>query len=289
MSAPDLTQKVIGFRRWRIDEKGDLRPVGWFGDGDDPAWSLGDERAVCRAEAFGQRNPFLIGLTGCTCPLCRPDLHAAPATAEAKHQAPHSGCQCGLYALHALPAGWDSFDPDTPIVPGAVAVWGKLEVHADGFRAERARPVVLARSDEFSVKVNRWIETAARRRGIEVVDLSELHEYAAEFGAAVPEDMRPEKGPGPYEMILQAQLQSLSTSPRGGATRSSTASPFRLTASPLWTPESRPPRPSKIPLAVWSANAVMDSVFIATGNPYVIPILLLALVMVALNVRKLRR
>src|SRR4051812_30981827 len=66
------------------------------------------------------------------------DLHAACRTTR-EHQAPEPGCACGAYGLHQVPA----------VIPagmalGAIVAWGRLEVHAHGFRAEHVRPIALA-------------------------------------------------------------------------------------------------------------------------------------------------
>jgi len=56
---------------------------------------------------------------------------------DSRHPAPTADCGCGLYALHpwAMECHGD--------VLGVVEAWGRVEVHADGFRAEHARPVAL--------------------------------------------------------------------------------------------------------------------------------------------------
>lgn len=69
-------------------------------------------------------------------------------TAACSHGEPHDppapGCGCGLYGIHPHRAGaWLDGD-DGGEVLGIVAGWGRVEVHADGFRAERGRPVALA-------------------------------------------------------------------------------------------------------------------------------------------------
>jgi len=67
--------------------------------------------------------------------------------------APAIGCTCGLYAHHPWARdAWQDFDLLSGSGPnsqrddwilGVVEAWGHLEVHADGFRAQRARPVLL--------------------------------------------------------------------------------------------------------------------------------------------------
>src|SRR5262245_58894281 len=71
------------------------------------------------------------------------------------HRAPQAGCTCGLYALHpgplrarALCAELIRADPaalgtpgfvESVGVVGVVEAAGRIEVHREGFRAERAR------------------------------------------------------------------------------------------------------------------------------------------------------
>ncbi len=70
-----------------------------------------------------------------------------PTTAHclrACHPAPDPKCGCGLYALHPYayrrPA---RHGPAVRAVTGIVEAWGRIEVHGRGFRAQRARPLVL--------------------------------------------------------------------------------------------------------------------------------------------------
>jgi hypothetical protein len=78
--------------------------------------------------ALGGEEEWPVGVCAAR---CREDAHHTP---------PVSGCGCGIYAVH---------DPAACIergtVVGAILAWGRLEVHHEGFRAEYARPVALAR------------------------------------------------------------------------------------------------------------------------------------------------
>jgi hypothetical protein len=109
LSAPDLVRPLIGFRQWRLHD-GALYSI-WT---DDP-WRGGLLRARCR----GSFN-------------CYAGMRAAP----------DPDCTCGVYAWHRqVPLG---ASPTRDLVAGAVALWGALEIHAAGMRAEFARIVTLA-------------------------------------------------------------------------------------------------------------------------------------------------
>ncbi len=67
-----------------------------------------------------------------------------------KAEAPAIDCTCGLYAHHPWARNaWEDYDllrgcrPGDDWILGVVEAWGHLEVHGDGFRAQRARPVLL--------------------------------------------------------------------------------------------------------------------------------------------------
>jgi hypothetical protein len=59
-----------------------------------------------------------------------PDGHAAPAP----------GCQCGLHAWHPRRPWARRIMSTRQEVPGVVEATGEIEVHGDGFRAQRGRP-----------------------------------------------------------------------------------------------------------------------------------------------------
>lgn len=60
---------------------------------------------------------------------------------------PAANCTCGLYALHPSVGGRSSFlhlAISDLRVTGIVEAWGQVHIHAEGFRAQYARPVALA-------------------------------------------------------------------------------------------------------------------------------------------------
>lgn len=183
MSTPDLTRKVIGFRSWRLTG-GELRPQNDAFS----AWKVGANRARCEKDAYPQAG--LIALL-----RYADDTIEAPEPPPSDHDAPHAGCDCGYYAWHSLERVI-GLGPCDGFIHGAVAAWGRMEVHADGFRAEYAQPVVFGYSDTYTVRSFRAAEDFAREHGVRLVPLDELPEFASVFGAPVPENLRPEKKAG---------------------------------------------------------------------------------------------
>jgi hypothetical protein len=110
MSGPPVYPEcVIGYRSWYAGSDAGLWPAGWV-----PAAS--SARSVHR--------PWQAGPNTAACPL-------------ADHAAPDQHCTCGLYAGFDVPA------PAHGFVVGAVAAWGLVQVHRDGFRAEHAQITAL--------------------------------------------------------------------------------------------------------------------------------------------------
>jgi hypothetical protein len=60
-----------------------------------------------------------------------------------EHTAPAPGCNCGIHALHPTRAAARRVLALRGAIPGIVETQGAVELHADGFRAERARPYAL--------------------------------------------------------------------------------------------------------------------------------------------------
>lgn len=59
------------------------------------------------------------------------------------HAAPAPGCECGIHAWHPSRRSARRVLAIRREVPGVVEARGAIEVHRDGFRAERARPFAL--------------------------------------------------------------------------------------------------------------------------------------------------
>jgi len=161
--APDLVEPVVGFRAWRVVGDRLLSPYipcRWDG----PLM-----HAVCypanRAVKFGR------------------------GWLEAPHDSPHHDCQCGVYAYHrpgvrTYFGAWDS-------LAGLVTVWGRIEAHAAGLRAEHARVHALALPGDRDPGPARRI---AARLGLELLARAELADAAASYGAPLPDMLLPNAG-----------------------------------------------------------------------------------------------
>ena len=177
-AAPDLVTAVIGFRQWRLRGS--------------ELWSL---RAT---ERWG------------------PGVHTAHCD---RHDgaAPANGCTCGVYAWYAPPPRGASA-ATTDLVAGAVALWGQIELHAHGMRAQHATVVALALPFSWGQK-RRNIAAAAEALGVPAVPARRLTAAALAHGALIPRSMRPpdlepnkRKAPGPP---APARLRAVADGYRG--------------------------------------------------------------------------
>ena len=82
-----------------------------------------------------------------------------------RYDPPHPDCQCGIYAYHR--PGAQSYYGEFEWVEGIVAVWGRIEAHRDGLRAEHARVCALARRPGVAT-------IAARACAVDLVERDEL-------------------------------------------------------------------------------------------------------------------
>lgn len=127
MTAPLVVGPPQGYRCWRVDS-----------DGGEPVL-----RSLYHATAWPVHDPLRAA-----CATVRQRLAAwvrhVLARSRVRHVAPTWGCQCGTYAC-------TQFDRAAAIetalqpgqVVGVVALWGHMIRHAQGYRAEYARPVKL--------------------------------------------------------------------------------------------------------------------------------------------------
>jgi hypothetical protein len=152
-AAPDLIKAVIGFRQWRLrgSELWSLRC--------DELWSRGVRTARCLNEV----------------------QHDAPA--------PQNGCTCGIYAWYAPPPRTASAGT-SDLVAGAIAAWGRVELHAHGMRAEHAMVVALALPFSWGAK-RHSVLAAARALEVPAVPARKLVAAAREHGELVPRELRP--------------------------------------------------------------------------------------------------
>jgi len=153
--APDLIAPVVAFRAWRIVQGRLLSPYipcRWEGP-------------VMRAECYPANRTLLFGR----------------GWLDAPHEPPHRDCQCGIYAYHR--PGAQPYYGEFECVEGVVTVWGRIEAHRDGLRAEHARVCALA--------ARPGAEAIAERLGIELVAADALAEAAERWGAPLPATLVP--------------------------------------------------------------------------------------------------
>jgi hypothetical protein len=105
------------------------------------------------------------------------------------HSAPHPLCKCGIYAWHRVPPFAAIPDPDRAF--GVVALWGRLEVHEDGMRAELAAIRALGYSPQLGERQRRTMRSIAERLGVELVEERLLAEVARGYGGPVPAELLP--------------------------------------------------------------------------------------------------
>jgi hypothetical protein len=151
-AAPDLITAVIGFRQWR------LRGAELWSFRADDRWRRGVQTAHCEQ-----------------------GTHSEPA--------PANGCNCGIYAWYEPPPRGASL-ATRELVAGAVAIWGQVELHAHGMRAQYAMVVALALPFSRGDKRRQLLE-AARALEVMAVPARRLKAAALEHGDLVPRWMRP--------------------------------------------------------------------------------------------------
>jgi len=106
---------------------------------------------------------------------------------------PSGRCSCGVYAYYRpLPRTASVIWPE--LVAGAVALWGEVQAHATGLRAQHAQAVVLALPMGHGRK-RRELLTLAEELGVEVVSPRHLRSAAAVHGGALPHKLKPVADP----------------------------------------------------------------------------------------------
>jgi hypothetical protein len=98
------------------------------------------------------------------------------ATCAEGHAAPAQGCLCGIHGWHPRPSSARRVLACRFELPGIVEAQGAVEVHEDGFRAERARPYAFVR---LPGRNPRLIDRLGAAYGAEVLDLRRPEELLA--------------------------------------------------------------------------------------------------------------
>jgi hypothetical protein len=76
-------------------------------------------------------------------------------------------------------------------ITGIVALWGKIEVHRDGMRAEHARIGALAYLKDLGRDHELRVREIASDLGVDVIEQSELALAAPAYGKRLPNEMIP--------------------------------------------------------------------------------------------------
>jgi hypothetical protein len=161
--APDLIEPVVGFRRWRlVGERltSPFIPLRW-------------EEPVVHARCYPANRSLLFG----------------EGWLDEPHEAPHPDCRCGIYAWHELPSPGPVPDPDR--VFGVVALWGRVEVHADGMRAQHARIAALGLPSSMGPAQTARLQAIAARLGVSLAGEADLRRIALEHGSPLPATLLP--------------------------------------------------------------------------------------------------
>lgn len=185
VAAPDLVDYVVGLRGF--DRSGHQLASPFQGD----IWPTPGRRAECNPAPRATRTALMA-------------LGAKPAKASAKakatlerqwglpaHGAPDLKCHCGLYAYH----GEEDKLALHPIV-AIVRAWGRLIVHARGFRAQHVEVAALAFDPDLGDSVeDQRIREATRRAAvwwrIPLLPRDQLLASLSEFGSPIPVELRP--------------------------------------------------------------------------------------------------
>ena len=152
--APDLIVPLVGFRQWRVAD-GCLRSVY-----DGAPWPEGCLSARC------DRG------------------HGAS-------DVPAKDCTCGVYAYYD-PCPRTASAATADLVGGAVVVWGRIEAHMYGLRAEHARVIALELPLSRGYKRRAVIDVAALLE-VPAVPHRSLKAVAMEHGEVLAPAFRPKK------------------------------------------------------------------------------------------------
>lgn len=128
-------------------------------------------------------NGSALGPIGVTLPPCEPRKRMeARCYAGGPHGSPDAMCECGIYGFADLQTLINNYGWQSDKVYGRVALWGKVERHQHGYRAQYAYPQLIYRTPGVP------IDALAEAWGIEV--------------AALPDELR-----GPCDLYMEHEAQ----------------------------------------------------------------------------------
>ncbi len=161
---PGLAGPIVGFRQWVVVGDEIYSPLARTAWGNDPM------QAECLARCRRAGGLWR-----------RPSEHDGPA--------PDPDCVCGVYALFA-PESLRRRDRLSR-VSGAVVVWGRLEVHETGMRAQFARIVALALPGGRHRGPDRIVSGLAQQLGVQAVPARQIEAAAMVHGDPLPPVLLP--------------------------------------------------------------------------------------------------
>jgi hypothetical protein len=134
------------------------------------------------------RTPWDAGTVTAECvPACRNARGLWREASEHEGPAPDPGCVCGLYAVFE-PMRYRGRERMT-VARGAVVLWGRIELHHRGMRAEFARVTALALPRDRHAA--RLICRVADRLEVAAVPARDLRAVAEAYGSPVAPDLIP--------------------------------------------------------------------------------------------------
>lgn len=210
---PTFSECVLGYRAWAIDRQGRLWPIA----DRRVAWEPGINTARCNCRVTGA-----LAFDW--------SLHEGRRVLEPHplHDAPDQDCTCGLYSWRRPQRRWarDGRFASGSRVCGAVACWGRVQVHGPGFRAEHACVVTLAYPAGTGVEAMRTLERVAARYGVELVALDDLDRAASRHGSPLPDSLGAEHlDPGPLGATTSAHTAEADLEPLRAASPARSSPP----------------------------------------------------------------
>jgi hypothetical protein len=103
------------------------------------------------------------------------------------HKAPDRACGCGVHAFHPSRQSVRRIFSSRRDVAGIVEAHGAVEVHDDGFRAERARPYAFVVTPGSNAKLVRRLAEAYDAEVLEIERPNELLAYCRGHGLGLEE------------------------------------------------------------------------------------------------------
>jgi hypothetical protein len=109
------------------------------------------------------------------------------ASCSKGHDAPAPDCSCGVHAWHPRRRAARKILAGRREVPGIVEATGAIEVHADGFRAARARPYALLLTPGSNAALARRLGEAYQVPVVEVAGPDDVLRWCRDHGLGLGE------------------------------------------------------------------------------------------------------